>query len=151
MDALGAAKSAEERETLLAANKALVTSEFLESLIAEADRLKKTGETDAAMNDFLASIEVARSLNDRHREAYAMNGVGEMYPYYGRVPHALEQLEKALALSRQNSDNDQIAESLANMGRVFYLQGNLKLAQERLSESVGSADRKETKMQPRPR
>lgn len=136
IEALGAAKTAEDRTKLLIGHQELVTPVFVNDLIEEADRLKLAGQTNAAMSDFLAGIEAADLLHDRHLEATAMNGVAEMYRITGQFEKAMDQLQEALALSRDNKDNDQIAESLANMGRVLYLQGNLKLSEQRLRESI---------------
>lgn len=134
--ALGAAKSGEERTALLTGHSDLVDPAFLESLLAEADRLKSEGEYDGALSEYLSAAEAAQILSEPRFRARALNGIGETHRLRSEFPAAESALEEALALSQQNQDNDGMAEANANMGRVLYLQGNYTSSEEHLRTSL---------------
>src|SRR6185312_9003428 len=170
----------DQRTTLLAENKPLVTTELGKELIKQGNLLLLSGRYSPALDVYLLAHKVAEQIGDREGIATASLDLGTTLYFQGNFGLALEryrkarelftnagnQLEAAKALSglaliykelqRNNealkvyeevlkefealNDNEEIANTLNNIGAVHYAQGNYSAASKALLRSTQLED-----------
>jgi tetratricopeptide (TPR) repeat protein len=72
-------------------------------------------QIEAASTIFERALTLARVLNDRHQEAFALRGIGRVEERRGNTKLALTQLERAANIWEEEGDYAHCAEALAAM------------------------------------
>src|SRR5262249_41221666 len=134
--ALLEAKTEEERNSLLAANKEFATVELQRALVKEGRRILNQGEYSQATSIFHFAQTVAEQINAKVGISNALNGIGIVHKLQGNYGQALEYFQKSLALSEAINDNTGIARTLNNIGSVHYLQSDYELALDHYKKSL---------------
>lgn len=126
--ALLAATTAAAREEVLAREKALLTIELRQALIAAGDRHRSRGEFAQALAAYEAAQAVAERIGDEAGVAVALNNTGSVYNLQSNYGRALEFFLKSLALKEKLGDRVEISRTINNIGIVHFNQGNYPLA-----------------------
>jgi tetratricopeptide (TPR) repeat protein len=123
--AIAAAKTDEERKTLLEANKELQTVELDRALIAQGYRLVSQGSYSQALGIFQLGLSLAQELNDKPGLVLAFRGVGSVHRLQGRYPQAMENLERSLKIAEEIGDKLGQSGTLIGIGNAYLAQSNI--------------------------
>jgi CHAT domain-containing protein len=146
---LMAAKSEEERASLLASNKGLITNDLEQIILEEGTHLFNQGEYPQSLSLFHLAQTIGEYIGDKTAIATALNGIGNNYLFQGKYDKALDFYQKSLSLREELNDKAGTARTLNGLGNVHYSQGNydqaldyyqrsLKLSEE-LNDKAGIA------------
>ena len=124
------AKSEEERNALLAAERELVTIDLRRALVSQGHRLRRVGSFAQAMLIYQLALTVAQDSADRPGAALALESLGVTYYSQGKYADALEYLERSLRIYEEIGDKAGIAGALIDIGNVNFSQGNFTRAEE---------------------
>jgi predicted ATPase/class 3 adenylate cyclase len=91
---------------------------------------------DQSSDYFQQSIDLARKLGDKKREAYALSMLAQVRAQTGRIIEARDIFEASLVLAREIKDIRRIAGIANNFALTNYYQGNYETAQKLLEESL---------------
>jgi CHAT domain-containing protein/Tfp pilus assembly protein PilF len=80
--------------------------------------------------------EALTASKDVADEAQSLNGISSVYTYLGEQKKALTYCTKALQISQAAGDRQGQAESLLNMGEIYYFLGDIPKAQKTLEQSL---------------
>lgn len=94
-----------------------------------------TGETERALEWYLRSIEMARSLRDADLEARGLAGLGVAHLQLGQPELAATHLRTATQLLRRPGERDRLGAALTHLGNAQRLLGNVAEAR-RLHEQA---------------
>ena len=119
-----AAKTQDERASLLAAEKDLMTAELRKSLIAQAEKLSTQGSYTQALGIFDLTSHIAEQIGDKSGVAHALRGIGGVKYNQADYKAALEYYQKGLSLSEAAGDQQLTANLLRGIGSIHYLQGD---------------------------
>jgi len=122
--ALITVKTQDERASLLAAEKDLVTVELRKALIAEAEKLRTQGSYTQALAVFDLTFRIAEQIGDKSGVASALRGIGGVKYNQADYKAALEYYQKSLHLSEGAGDQQLTANLLRGIGSIHYLQGD---------------------------
>lgn len=134
--ALIAAKVEEERKSLLAQDKELITAELVRALLLEGNRFRIRGNYSHALDACRFAKRVAEQLQDVVGTAAALRGIGNVHFSQGNYTQALDQYHESLRISDEVRNKDGIARSLNNIGAVHHSQSNYTQALEYLQRSL---------------
>ena len=88
-------------------------------------------------SDYLQqSVDLARRLGDKKREAYALSMLAQIRAQTGRISEARDIFEASLALAKEINDIRRIAGIANNYALTNYYEGNYEIAQKLLQESL---------------
>ncbi len=133
--ALSAAKSDEERTTLLEGDKELMTVELRKALIAQGRSLVRADFSQARLFYQLAQA-VAEKIDDQAGIVAALIGIGGAYRLQGDYRPSMDYLQKALALARESQDKSAMGDALYNIGSIHSARGDLDSAFESLQNGL---------------
>jgi tetratricopeptide (TPR) repeat protein len=122
------AKTNEERDSILSANKNAVTVELQQAMVKEGTRFTNQGDYKKALEILDLAKSVAEKLEDKVGTARVLNSIGVIHRLQGKYDLALEHYQKSLALSEESNDKSGIARTLNSIGSVHYLRGNYNQA-----------------------
>lgn len=130
------AKTEAERESLLANNSALVTSELQKALLDEGRRLRAQADSLTALVALKLAEKVARQRDDQVGAALALRQVGNIYLTIRQYPEALQAFQESLKTRERVGDKKIIAESLLDLGSCYYRLDNYREAMKYLRQAL---------------
>lgn len=143
--ALGAVKSAEDRNALLSAQKELVTKELVQSLFKQAQALQVQRKYQQALELLRLAQQIAEQISARPEMARVMRGLGVIHFSLGNYSEALEYFLQSLTLYESLGDKVAIADSLNNIASVHLNSGNYSNASEYYQKSLALQEAPEDK------
>jgi tetratricopeptide (TPR) repeat protein len=96
----------------------------------------RTGKHDIAIQDAQQSLEIARQLKDRKREALALFFLASIYSERGEYAEGHKFFEATLAISKEINDARRAGSTLLNWGTNYYYEGNYETAEKYITESL---------------
>src|SRR5262249_24163348 len=144
---IAAAKTDEERRSLLAANNDLLNIELIRALLAQAERLNKRLNHAFIGDLFKFAEELATGVGDNKSIARALRGMSGAYYMQGRYKEALDLGQKSLQICETSSDHIGVAASLIKIANVYFMQGDHQRAQECYERSLKIAEALGEKLQ----
>jgi len=93
-----------------------------------------------ALENFQASLEVAKSINDREILIHVGEGIGTIYKEQGKYAEAMKSLDESLLLARAIEDQTRIAELLWRKAEVYYANGDFIASVSSTTEAAKIAD-----------
>ena len=130
------AKTGSERETLLAANKELVTATLWEALSKQGDKQTLLGNYPEATIHFNLAHELAEKISDQRGVAVALLGLAAVSRMQGKYAPASEYAQKSLSLNEQLGNKAGLANALSEQGSINLAQGDAKKALEVFKRSM---------------
>ena len=97
------------------------------------------GGFDNAIDFLYASLEQARTIQDRRGEGYANGNLGEMYATLGQYPEAIKHHEAHRDIAKAVQDQQGKLQAEGNLGEVFYQQGDYPKAIAQLETHLAMA------------
>jgi CHAT domain-containing protein/Tfp pilus assembly protein PilF len=122
--ALASARTDDERNKLLEAEKELALAELTQALLAQGRRLQTQSRYGQAMAICALVMEMAERSGNRKAMADALRGAGIIHVLKGDYAQALDQFQKSLSLSESIGDKGGIARALTNIANVRQRQGS---------------------------
>ncbi|HYJ87042.1 MAG TPA: tetratricopeptide repeat protein [Pyrinomonadaceae bacterium] len=119
---LTAARSEQERATLLAANKELVTIRLRRVLIQKGNVLLTAGQYAKAFDVYVAAKHVAEQIGDKEGVATAMLDLGTVYYLQANYTSALDHYKQARELFVQAGNNYEAAKALSGVALIYKEQ-----------------------------
>jgi CHAT domain-containing protein/Tfp pilus assembly protein PilF len=118
----------EELRQANAKDSAIVAAQ---GVLAEAEELREKQAAESlqkAIEKFKEAAMLFHSLDNRLKEAQALNSIGYIYGVSGERQKALEYYQQALPLRRAGGDRRGEAETLNNIGAAYSSSGEYKKA-----------------------
>src|SRR5215471_3882620 len=134
--AIASAKTPEQRQGLLAANRELVSADLNRALIGEVRRLEKDGAHADTLGICQIIKELAEQIDDRASLAFALTGIGNARYREGRRAEALPYYQEALKLAQELDDKSLVAVTTDDIGLVYNSQGDLARALDFFQKSL---------------
>ncbi len=128
--AIAAAKTDEERQQLLAADKRLITWDLRDALDGAATRQRLEGSFGGAISTARVERQVAQEVGDKLGIAIADRSIAICYAELGDYRAALESFQGTLAVAEEMGNKVQIAATLNNIGILYRRQGNYTRAMQ---------------------
>jgi CHAT domain-containing protein/tetratricopeptide (TPR) repeat protein len=151
---LVAAKSDEERKTLLAAEKGLVTQALVDELLERGVLLASPNKYDGSVEKYDEAIAVdylaegvAEQIGDKEGMALCLRRIGNLYLRQGKPGMAIDPHRKSFALYEALGNKELMAVMLSNLGNAFYSLGDFPQALDHyqkglaLAEALGNKNR----------
>ncbi|HKV33635.1 MAG TPA: CHAT domain-containing protein [Pyrinomonadaceae bacterium] len=123
-EALSAASTPEERNTLLNAQPELVTPELVNALIKHARQLLARGKQTEALTLCDVAVNIAQRLNDKLGMFVTLRVKGGVARVRGDNKQALEYFEQCLKLAEELNDKTLIGDALNSIAIVYALQSD---------------------------
>jgi CHAT domain-containing protein/Tfp pilus assembly protein PilF len=139
-----AAKSQDERTTLLASDNELLTVELRKTLLQQNRALIRKGSYAQALAVFELAERISEQINDTAGLAQVSIGVGLVRRLQGNLNPSLDSYQKALALCEKLGQKVCSASSLIGIGIIHHMKSDYALASENyrkalaLSEELGN-------------
>ena len=112
------------------------TEQQLRALHHYGDVLQVLGKNDEALDAFNEMLVRAYRLNLKSKGGAAHARIGRLYRDTGRLDDAQLQLESALALFEDSSDDRGIASTVDDVGKLYWLRGDYPRALEATQRSL---------------
>ena len=125
-----AAKTQDERDVLLKAERELITPELWKALIRHGKRQYSQSNYKQALSMAELAKVIAEQIGDTEGTAQALNDMGAVQDSQGNYGLAIEYFQRSLALRKTLGNKVTMAISLANLGSVYGSRGNHRLASE---------------------
>ncbi len=106
----------------------------VEGQIKFAEMLYRKGDAKAALPLFESAVKYAQQYNFQNEEARALNDIGLLYKFWGRLDESFQKLNAALLIRQNINDRDGIAISFNNLG-------SLLLAKDKSDEALKMFER----------
>ena len=141
--ALVTAKTDQDRRTMIAAEKELVSSDLVAAMLGQVHTLYDKGRNQPALEITELAEDLARQLGDKKQRAAAVRIAGGIYYAKGDYTEALSRYEKSLTIAEELNDKRQISLALGVIGLVHGSRADFSRALEyyqrslRLSEEIG--------------
>ncbi len=106
--------------------------------------LTDLGDYKKALEQYLISIELFKTLGEENREAIAYNDIGYIFQTQGAIEKAIENYIKSLKLLEKMDDKASIGACLNNIGLLYHEQNNFEKALEyyqkglKVKEEIGN-------------
>ncbi|MCM3900151.1 MAG: CHAT domain-containing protein [Pyrinomonadaceae bacterium] len=142
---LVAAKSDEERQAMLVAEKELVSVELRKALIGQGKVLRTKGTYPQALAVFELTQRVSEQINDKAGVAEAWNELGHIRIEQGNFQAALDSYQKGLALCETLGEKDCAATSLNGIGNAHRSKGDYDLAIDYFQKGLAISEKLEDK------
>jgi len=142
--ALLAAKTDDERNRLLAAEKDLITPVLWRALNRQGRRLAMLGDNPEALNTYSLALRVAEQIHDDEGIAAIRNNIGLVYLSIDDYDSALTNLQESLRLHKAQGNQLLMAQTINAIGTAHRHQGDYRSALEhfetglRLHEELGN-------------
>jgi tetratricopeptide (TPR) repeat protein len=134
--ALLAARTSEERATLMDGEPGLLNTRLLEALSSRADSQAQIGQHGAARATYERVLDVARRIGHRKAEGEALQNIGNTYYFQNRYADALEHYERRLALERDPLNEAGAAGALLGIATIKYSSFEYGAALEAYREAL---------------
>jgi len=134
--ALRAAKSDQERASLLQSQEQLVSPKLAQLLLKSGGALRLQGDYAAAETSYELSRRVSEQIGDKSGAAAAIRSLGVVQRLQGNYVGSLAFYEKALAIYQELGDKKGIARSLSSIGIAHRALGNYAEALENYQKSL---------------
>ena len=119
------AESSRHYDQLLALISATAAPKiYADALNNKALDEKVLGHFDNALSLFGRALDVARGLQDKWRESYGLNGIGEVYDLTGDQDQALNYYWKALAIRTREFDSRGRVSTLRDIANALRMRGD---------------------------
>lgn len=109
-----------DRQSLLEADKDLVTDELVSAIARRAGQLAAIRQYRAAQNGFERMRDVARLVGNRKAEGEAMQNLANAFYFQQNLPAALETYQARLVIERERGDPEAMASALLGIATVRY-------------------------------
>ena len=133
---LVAARSQEERDALIAAEKEFVTAELWKALTAQAARQFNLSNYPQALTINQLSLSIAERIGDKEGIGQALSDIGSVKYFQGNYVEALDYFHKSLKLRNEVGNKLKLGRTLNNLAVVYSSQGNYSLASEYFQKAV---------------
>jgi CHAT domain-containing protein/tetratricopeptide (TPR) repeat protein len=140
-------KSQEEREQLLAKNRALMTPDLRKALIRRGQSQLLAGRYSSAFDIYGVAQNVAEQIGDKEGVATAWLDIGTVYYFQANYPAALEHYKKARDLFTEVTNHYEAAKALSGLALIYKEQRReteaLATLQQVLQEFTTLGDKEE--------
>lgn len=140
-------KSQQERELLLAKNKALMTTDLRKALIRQGNAQLLAGRYSTAFDIYGLAQNIAEQIGDREGVATASLDIGTVYYFQANYPAALEHYKKARELFTEVTNHYESAKALSGLALIYKEQRReteaLAALQQVLKEFTSLGDKEE--------
>lgn len=141
-------KSPQEREDLLAKNRALLTPDLRKALIRQGNSQLLAGRYSTAFDIYGVAQNVAEQIGDKEGVAAAWLDIGTVYYFQANYPAALEHYKKARDLFTEVTNHYESAKALSGVALIYKEQRReteaLATLQQVLTEFTSLGDKEET-------
>jgi CHAT domain-containing protein/Flp pilus assembly protein TadD len=115
-------KSQQEREQLLARNRALLTPDLRKALIRQGNTQLMAGRYSTAFDIYGVARNVAEQIGDKEGVAAASLDIGTVYYFQANYPAALEHYKKARDLFTEVTNHYESAKALSGLALIYKEQ-----------------------------
>ena len=140
-------KSQEEREQLLARNRALMTPDLRKALIRHGNSQLLAGRYSSAFDIYGVAQSIAEQIGDKEGVATAWLDIGTVYYFQANYPAALEHYKKARDLFTEVTNHYEAAKALSGLALIYKEQRReteaLATLQQVLHEFTSLGDKEE--------
>lgn len=140
-------KSTQEREQLLAKNRALMTPDLRKALIRQGNSQLLAGRYSTAFDIYGVAQNVAEQIGDKEGVATAWLDIGTVYYFQANYPAALEHYKKARDLFTEVTNHYESAKALSGVALIYKEQRReteaLAALQQVLREFMSLGDQEE--------
>src|SRR5215216_3901355 len=112
-------KSQQEREQLLAKNRALMTADLRKALIRHGNSQLLAGRYSTAFDIYGVAQKVAEQIGDKEGVATAWLDIGTVYYFQANYPAALEHYKKARDLFTEVTNQYEAAKALSGVALIY--------------------------------
>lgn len=144
---LVALKSQQEREQLLAKNRALMTPDLRKALIRHGNSQLLAGRYSTAFDIYGVAQNIAEQIGDKEGVATAWLDIGTVYYFQANYPAALEHYKKARDLFTEVTNHYESAKALSGVALIYKEQRRdtdaLAALQQVLREFTSLGDKEE--------
>ncbi len=137
-----AAKTEQERTSLLAERAQLVNAELVRELNKQGRSMLTPRTVAAAMPIFNLALSQAERLNDRAGRIESLRNVGHAYRVRGDAPQAIEAFNKSLTLAEEASALEDVNAALNAIAATHFMKGELDQALGVLQRGIEVAKRR---------
>jgi len=131
--ALSAARTDEERDSLLLQNRDLVNSQLISELKLAGDRATDYREE---LRIYSLGESLAEKIGDKRRTAEMLNIVASIHRMLADYPKAIDSARRSLTISEAIGDQAAMANSLLGLGVFSFSQGSYTAALEYYEKSL---------------
>ena len=142
---LAATAAEKERQTILAGEKDLWSTDLILAVNRVGIRFASQGLYPEALNVFRIAQNTAEIINDSKGLAGALGNIGLIHFNQGDYDLALEPIQKSLRLAEELNDQSVVSRAWNNLGLVYQGQGNFNLALESYSKCLEIAQAQKDK------
>src|SRR5215211_1802604 len=140
-------KSQQEREQLLAKNRALMTPDLRRALIRHGNSQLLAGRYSTAFDIYGVAQNIAEKIGDKEGVATASLDIGTVYYFQANYPAALEHYKKARELFTEVTNHYEAAKALSGLALIYKEQRRepeaLATLQQVLREFTSLGDKEE--------
>ena len=140
-------KSQQEREQLLAKNRALMTPDLRKALIRHGNSQLLAGRYSTAFDIYGVAQNIAEQIGDKEGVATAWLDIGTVYYFQANYPAALEHYKKARDLFTEVTNHYEAAKALSGLALIYKEQRReteaLAALQQVLGEFTSLGDKEE--------
>ena len=140
-------KSQQEREQLLAKNRALMTPALRKALINHGNTELMAGRYSTAFEIYGVARSVAEQIGDKEGVAAASLDIGTVYYFQANYPAALEHYKKARDLFTEVTNHYESAKALSGLALIYKEQRRdteaLAALEQALQEFTSLGDKEE--------
>lgn len=115
-------KSQQEREELLAKNRALMTPDLRRALIRRGNSQLLAGRYSTAFDIYEVAQNIASQIGDKEGVATAWLDIGTVYYFQANYPAALEHYKKARDLFTEVTNHYESAKALSGLALIYKEQ-----------------------------
>ena len=95
-----------------------------DTLLDLAGVLARQRQSGPALDTYRSALAIERELNDRGMQAYALNGIGDLYKTANQYDQATETYLQAINIREDLFPNSNgLAETFTNLADVYKAQG----------------------------
>jgi CHAT domain-containing protein/Tfp pilus assembly protein PilF len=141
--AILAAQSKEEQDTIVKANQAVITPEWVTALFDKGEENRNKGEYERALEIFDAVYRTAEKLGYKKEMARALDRSGFVLHAQARYEEATSLIQRAITIAETLNDKAVLAACYTSLGLIHGNQGNYELGLQfmqkslKLSEEIG--------------
>jgi len=140
-------KTQQEREQLLARNRALMTPDLRKALIRQGNTQLMAGRYSTAFDIYGVAQSVAEQIGDKEGVAAASLDIGTVYYFQANYPAALEHYKKARDLFTEVTNHYESAKALSGLALIYKEQRRdteaLAALEQALREFTSLGDKEE--------
>jgi tetratricopeptide (TPR) repeat protein len=142
-DALIAAASSEDRDTLIAAEPDLANPTLVSAVSRQADMLAQSRSFARAQALYELALDLATRFEQPRMQAEALQNIGNAMYYQRNFPGALAAYRQRLTIERVTGNEEGIANALLGIGTVQYSQFEYTDALDSYREALAIHERRD--------